>query len=592
MGPLASDSDSFVSCPLSSPLALRTSNPFSHVIKTRDIGTIAKEPTIATANSAVNDLATLKSETASQGNTEDNDEDDDDDDVQPGRLRGRRLYLALAGLDALLFIAALDLTIIATVYVEIANSFNALPRAEWTVTSYMLASTAIQPLYGKFSDILGRTEAVVAAVLLFVLGSVLCAVSRTMDALIISRAVQGLGGGGIMSLIFVIVADVLSERERGKYIGVFTCTWGLASAVAPILGGVIVQRADWRLIFWINLPFCAVALLLVLVVMRLPRPAGSIRDKARKIDVLGTAVFLAGTVPLLLGLSWGGREHSWTSPLVLGCVVGGPLMLGVFFLIEWRIPREPIVPSRLLAVRNVALSAVGHFFYGAAGYGPIVFVPQWALLVRGASSISAGVHLLPFTIGSVVTSVAGGYAMTRTGRYRRLIVGGAVLLAVGDGLLVLLDQRSTLVLQMGVLFLCGLGAGACIQPIMMAAQAAVAGCDMAAATTLCAFLRSLGAILCVAILSSVMHSVIRTGLTRLVAAHPTYIFTIAHVAENQSAIYAEGVPAELRAKIVAIYMKAMRTAFYALMPFAFAMVLVTLGFEHRELKRQRKKTIR
>ncbi|KAJ2798454.1 hypothetical protein H4R20_004817, partial [Coemansia guatemalensis] len=290
-------------------------------------------------------------------------------------LRGKKLYLALAGLDALLFIAALDLTIIATVYVEIANSFNALPRAEWTVTSYMLASTAIQPLFGKFSDILGRTKAIVAAVLLFVLGSVLCAVSRSMDALIASRAVQGLGGGGIMSLIFVVIADVLSERERGKYIGVFTCTWGFASAVAPILGGVIVQHADWRLIFWINLPFCAIALVLVLFAMRLPRPGGSVKEKAKKIDVLGALVFLAGTVPLLLGLSWGGREHSWTSPLVLGCVIAGPLVLGVFFLIEWRIPREPIVPSRLLAIRNVALSAVGHFFYGAAGYGPIVFVP-------------------------------------------------------------------------------------------------------------------------------------------------------------------------------------------------------------------------
>ncbi|KAJ2716580.1 hypothetical protein H4R19_000564 [Coemansia spiralis] len=507
-------------------------------------------------------------------------------------LRGKRLYFALAGLDALLFIAALDLTIIATVYVEIANSFNALSRAEWTVTSYMLASTAIQPLYGKFSDILGRTEAVVVAVVLFVLGSVLCAVSHSMDALIASRAVQGLGGGGIMSLIFVIIADVLSERERGKYIGVFTCTFGLASAVAPILGGVIVQRANWRIIFWINLPFCAIALLLVMLTMRLPRPSGSIKEKARKIDVLGTCLFLAGCVPLLLGLSWGGREHSWTSPLVLGCVLAGLLALVAFFVFEWWSPREPIVPARLLVIRNVALSAIGHFFYGAAGYGPIMFVPQWALLVRGASSISAGIHLLPFSVGSIITSVLGGFIMTKTGRYRRLIIVGAILLGVGNGLLILLDQNSSTILQTAVLLLCGLGAGACIQPIMMAAQAAVSGVDMAAATTLCAFLRSLGGIICVAILSSIMHSVIRTGLTRLVLARPSYIFTIARVAENQSAIYADGVPEELRARIVAIYMKAMRTAFYALLPFSGLLVLSTLGFKHVELERQRKRTIR
>ncbi|KAJ2795929.1 hypothetical protein H4R21_004917 [Coemansia helicoidea] len=182
--------------------------------------------------------------------------------------------------------------------------------------------------------------------------------------------------------------------------------------------------------------------------------------------------------------------------------------------------------------------------------------------------------------------------MTRTGRYRRLIITGAVLLGIGNGLLILLDRSSSTLLHTGVLFLCGLGAGACIQPIMMAAQAAVSGHDMAAATSLCAFLRSLGGIICVAILSSVMHSVIRTGLTRLVLARPTFVFTIARVAENQSAIYAEGVPEELRARIIAIYTKAMRTAFYALLPFSGLLVLSTLGLKHVDLQRQRKQTIR
>ncbi|KAJ2161145.1 hypothetical protein GGF46_001735 [Coemansia sp. RSA 552] len=574
MAAVFTDTGSLDSEPYSGEKTPRNYNPFARmVIKSNSLSdiNIANEEPLLVSDSSIGE---------SQG------------EEYVSLLQGRRLYFALAGLDALLFIAALDLTIIATVYVEIANSFNALSRAEWTVTSYMLASTAIQPLYGKFSDILGRTQSIVVAVLLFVLGSVLCALSHSMNALIASRAVQGLGGGGIMSLIFVVVADVLSERERGKYIGIFTCTWGFASAIAPILGGVIVERFDWRLIFWVNLPFCAVALLLVLFVMRLPKPAGSAKEKLKKIDVLGTLVFLAGTVPLLLGLSWGGREHSWSSPLVLGCVIAGPLVLGVFFLIEWRIPKEPIVPSRLLAIRNVALSAVGHFFYGAAGYGPIVFVPQWALLVRGASAISAGVHLLPFTIGSVITSVLGGFVMTRTGRYRRLIVAGALLLGVGNGLLIMLDQHSSVKLQIGVLFLSGLGAGACIQPIMMAAQAAVSGHDMAAATSLCAFLRSLGGIMCVAILSSIMHSVIRADLTELAVSHPSYIFTIVQVADNQSAIYAEGVPEELRQLVVGVYMKSMRMSFYALLPFSILLLLVTLGFEHLELNRQRKRTIK
>ncbi|KAJ1646875.1 hypothetical protein J3B02_000483 [Coemansia erecta] len=512
-------------------------------------------------------------------------------ETQLQHIRGKKLYFALAGLDALLFIAALDLTIIATVYVEIANNFNALSRAEWTVTSYMLAATAIQPLYGKFSDILGRAEAIVVSVLLFAAGSIMCAMAKSMDMLIASRAIQGLGGGGIMSLIFVVIADVLSERERGKYIGIFTCTWGFASAIAPILGGLIIEKSTWRLIFWANLPVCAIALALVLFFMRLPKPSGSIKEKVAKIDILGSLVFLSGTLPLLMGLSWGGREHSWTSPLVLTCVIGGTLVLGLFVLIEMYVPREPIIPSRLLAIRNVCVSAISHFFYGAAAYGPIVFVPQWALLIRGASAISAGLHLLPFTIGTIVTSITGGLVMSRTGRYRRIIILGALLLAVGNCLLVLFDQHISLKLQALVLVLCGLGAGACIQPIMMAAQAAVSGHDMAAVTSLCAFLRSLGGIICVSVLSSIMHSVIKTGLTRLVVRHPQAVFVIVKVAENQAAIYDGSVPEELRLAIVGIFMYAMRIAFYALIPFSGLLLLVTLAFEHLELNKQCKQTI-
>ncbi|KAJ1804460.1 hypothetical protein LPJ56_006728, partial [Coemansia sp. RSA 2599] len=361
----------------------------------------------------------------------------------------------------------------------------------------------------------------------------------SMDMLIASRAVQGLGGGGIMSLIFVVIADVLSERERGKYIGIFTCTWGFASAVAPVLGGLIIEKSSWRLIFWANLPVCTIALALVLFFMRLPKPSGSIKEKASKIDIIGSLVFLGGTLPLLMGLSWGGREYSWTSPLVLSCVVGGSFVLGIFVLIELYIPREPIIPSRLLGIRNVSVSALSHFFYGAAAYGPIVFVPQWALLVRGSSAISAGLHLLPFTVGTIVTSIVGGFVMSRTGRYRRIIILGSVLLAAGNCLLVLFDQHVSMKIQAVVLVLCGLGAGACIQPIMMAAQAAVSGHDMAAVTTLCAFLRSLGGIICVAVLSSIMHSVIKAGLTRLAVSHPQAIFVIVQVAENQAAIYAD-----------------------------------------------------
>ncbi|KAJ1962887.1 hypothetical protein GGI12_002378 [Dipsacomyces acuminosporus] len=558
-------------------------NPFAEIILKESSSISEKEGDAKDSESF--------SEIDHASSTENSSDHDNEPSMEASLLTGKKLYLALAGLDTLLFIASLDMTIIATVYVEISNNFNSLSRAEWIVTSYMLAVTATQPLYGKFSDILGRVEAILVAVLLFLVGSVLCAVSNTMTMLIISRAIQGLGGGGIISLIFIVIADVLSERERGKYIGLFTGTWGFASAVAPVIGGLIVQRYNWRLIFWINLPICSVSLLLIIFVLRLPKPQGTLKDKVKKIDILGTLVFLMGTIPLLLGLSWGGREYKWASPLVLGCLISGCLMLGVFLVVEWKVPREPIIPSKLLGVRNVLLSAIGHFFYGAAGYGPIVFIPQWALVVRGASAISAGMHLLPFTIGTILTSVIGGVFMVKTGRYRRQIVLGAVFLCVGNGLLVLLDEKSTTLLQIGILFISGLGAGACIQPIMMAAQAAVGGRDMAAVTTLCAFLRSLGCIMCVAILSSIMHSVVREGLTQLAVKYPLYMGILVKVAENQTIIYQKGVPDELKRAVIHIFMAAIRLAFFALLPFCILLFVCTLGLKHIELNRQRKKTI-
>ncbi|KAJ2829474.1 hypothetical protein GGI24_002129, partial [Coemansia furcata] len=181
--------------------------------------------------------------------------------------------------------------------------------AEWIVTSYLITVAAFQPLYGRISDLLGRLEAIVFSILVFLLGSILCATSTTMNMLIASRAVQGIGGAGMVSLALIVMADIMNERQRSKYIGVFSGTFGLASAIAPVIGGAIVSTSKWQVVFWINVPFCVIALLMITMLLRVPRPQGSVKEKISQIDVIGALLSLAGITLLLLGLSWGGREY-------------------------------------------------------------------------------------------------------------------------------------------------------------------------------------------------------------------------------------------------------------------------------------------
>ncbi|KAJ2050627.1 hypothetical protein H4S04_002487 [Coemansia sp. S16] len=664
-----------------------------------------------------------------------------------------RLYVIVAGLCLLFFVSALDTTILATVYIDISNQYDDMTNGIWIITSYLLATTAVQPMYGKFSDILGRFESVVVSTVIFCIGSVMCAASHSMAMLVASRAIQGIGGGGMMTMVSVIMSDVTSERDRGRFSAYLAAAWGVASAVGPVMGGAIVENASWRIIFWINLPVCIPSIIVLYFALRIPRPEGSLREKISRIDFLGLLTFQAFIIPIIIAFAWGGQGYKWTSGRVLGTICGSVAMGILFLFIEWKVAVEPIVPLRLFRIRNVIASGMSHFALGASIYAPLMFIPAWELSVKRSTETQAGLHLLPLMGTMVVGAAAAGACMLRLGRFRELIVTGGFLIAIGNSLLILLDANSnngqrigflaitgagfgfcvqtmlmgaqcavagldmaivtTLMLflrtlggifalsvlssvfnnqlrtaadELGaqypkysqlildtindqsiigkstglpegvpllsddsttddivdeenrlsgkrlylalagldaLLFIAaldltiiatvyveiansfnalsraewtvtsyiGLGAGACVQPIMMAAQAAVSGPDMAAVTTLCAFLRSLGGILCVAILSSIMHSVIKDGLTQLAVNHPRYIFTIIQIADNQSIIYRSDVSEELRAMIVAVFMRAMRMAFYALVPFSVMLAILTFAFKHVDLNRNRKKTI-
>ncbi|KAJ2859680.1 hypothetical protein GGI22_002917, partial [Coemansia erecta] len=214
-----------------------------------------------------------------------------------------RLYIILVGLSLLYFVSALETTVLATVYIDIANEYKNLSNGIWIITSYLLSNTAVQPLYGKLSDILGRFWGIATATGIFCIGSILCAVSNSLGMLIASRAIQGIGGGGLMTMVSIVLSDVTTERDRGKYTGILASTWGIASAVGPVMGGAIVENASWRIIFWINLPVSVPPLVMLFLSLNVPKPAGTAREKFQRMDILGSLAFQAFIIPMIIAFA-------------------------------------------------------------------------------------------------------------------------------------------------------------------------------------------------------------------------------------------------------------------------------------------------
>ncbi|PIA15815.1 MFS general substrate transporter [Coemansia reversa NRRL 1564] len=499
--------------------------------------------------------------------------------------------MAIISLDILIFISALDATIVATTYVPIGNELNALDSAEWIILSYLITLTALQPLYGSISDLLGRVEAIVVAILIFLVGSILCAVSKTMPMLIASRAVQGIGGAGLMSLALVVIADIMNERQRGKYVGIFSGTYGVASAIAPVIGGAIVQNTRWQIIFWINIPFCVVALVLIVMLLRIPRPKGTLIEKAKRIDVGGALLSILGIVLLLLGLSWGGRDHKWSSTQVICTLVFGLVTLVAFAIYEWKVPKVPIVPLYLFKIRNVVFASVSSLLFGFAINGGVMFIPQWAQVVKNASPVVSGAYLVPYSVGMIVTSVVAGIIVTKTGRCHELIVVGSAVMLLGNGLLIMLGSDGSLGKIIAFLLICGLGVGACVQTINLLGQASVRGKDMAVVTTTFLFFRSLGMVLSVSVLNNVIQNVLRDQIEEISKQYASYASSIAAILKDQTLLYTLDIPQQLADAFIQAYTKGLRSGFIALTAFTGLYFILTLGFKNIELKTVLKKTI-
>lgn len=406
----------------------------------------------------------------------------------PGEGQPRRTVLVAIGALLLgMLLAALDQTIVSTALPTIVSDLGGLDHLSWVVTAYLLASTAATPLWGKLGDQYGRKKLFQTAIVIFLIGSALCGLAQGMGELIAFRALQGLGGGGLMVLSMAIVGDIVPPRDRGRYQGLFGAVFGGTSVLGPLLGGLFVDHLSWRWVFYINLPIGVVALGVIAAVLHIP-----VRRTPHRIDYLGTFLIAAVATCLVLMTSLGGVTYSWSSWQVIGLGVLGVALLVPFVLVERR-AAEPVLPLKLFRIRTFSLCSVIGFVVGFAMFGSMTYLPTFLQVVQGVSPTLSGVHMLPMVAGMLISSTGSGQIVSRTGRYKVFPIAGTGLTAVGLLLLHRLDPASSTAEMSGCFFVFGFGLGLVMQVLVLIVQNAVGYEDLGVATSGATFFRSIGA---------------------------------------------------------------------------------------------------
>jgi EmrB/QacA subfamily drug resistance transporter len=410
-----------------------------------------------------------------------------------------RILAIYAGLMVTLLLAALDQTIVSTALPTVVSDLGGITQYSWVFTAYLLASTVTVPLYGKLGDLYGRRPLFLAAITIFLVGSALCGLAQGMTELVLFRAVQGIGAGGLFPLAIATVGVIVPPRDRGRYQGLIGATFAAASIIGPAVGGFIVDNASWRWIFYINLPIGGLAL--VVISLTMPRR----RDRREhSIDWLGFGLLAAGTSALLLGLTWAGRDYAWTSGHVLLALAASAFLLAAFAFVERRAP-ETILPFDTLRNSIVAASVVCMALIGMAMFGTIAYVPLFVQGVIGTSATSSGVVLTPLMLAAVSTSILSGQLVSRTGRYRWNVLVGPGILTLGMLLLWRMDVHTTNREAARDMVVAGIGIGSMMQVFVLSVQNAVRRESMGSATALTQFARSIGATIGVTVIGVIVN---------------------------------------------------------------------------------------
>ena len=432
-------------------------------------------------------------------------------------MDGRRRRLVVLGVMLSIFLAAMESTVVATAMPRVVASLGGLEIYSWVFSGFLLTSTVTMPVWGRLSDLFGRRRVFLGGLTIFLVGSALSGLSQNMAALIIFRMVQGVGAGSLMTIGMTIVGELFQLSRRATMQGYISGVWGVASLCVPLVGGLLTDHVSWRWVFYINLPFGAVAMALI---------AAGLRDQPRAerrpvIDYAGLGLFTAGVAALLLGVLEAGRVARWTGADVLGPLTLAAAALVAFVAIERR-AAEPIIPLALFRVRIVVAAAVTGFLAGMAMFGAISFVPLFLQSVSGMSATAAGVVLIPFVLGWVAMSIVSARLVLRIG-YRTVVSAGMVCLTAAFWLLSRWSESLTQLVAMRDALLGGVGMGLTMVPMLIAVQSAVTRAELGAATSMIQFFRTLGGAIGLSVMGTVMAWRLSLGLGPAEALHGVFV---------------------------------------------------------------------
>jgi EmrB/QacA subfamily drug resistance transporter len=398
----------------------------------------------------------------------------------------REVLIVLPGLLLAIMLAMLDQLIVSTALPRIVGDLGGVTHLSWVVTAYVLAATVTTPLYGKLGDQYGRKRLLMAAIVIFLIGSALSGMAHSMDQLIAFRALQGLGAGGLLVGAIATIGDLVSPRERGQYMGYMMAAMSLAMIAGPLVGGYITDSLSWRWIFYINMPVGGAALIYLFLTLHLPR-----HKVAHKIDYLGAALLAVAASSVVLLTTWGGSQYAWRSAQILGLGVLAIVATAAFLYTETR-AAEPVLPLHVFRNRNFSLIAGMSFLLGLAMFGALTFLPLYQQTVQHLSATASGLMLIPLMLGSTVTTLIAGQVTTRTGRYKALPIIGSGVMAIAMFLLTGLSVDTSLVTSGLYFVVLGIGMGFLMQITTLVAQNSVAPRDIGVASSSRTFFQQIG----------------------------------------------------------------------------------------------------